>query len=131
MHTILKLFLLRSGKDGSIGAMSSPSDADKRTRIQALSDEVKEFHPLLQTLLPKMPRVQDVEYTHGNTELGADFLVTRTDDTFATPEYIGVVAKLGKMDQESISEIERQIDECFIPKRFGSGKFTGQITEVW
>lgn len=111
--------------------MSSPNDEEKRKRLQNLTNEVKDFHPLLETLLPKMPRVTEVENTHGNSEMGCDFLISRMDDTFGEVDRIGVVAKVGQMDQESITEIERQIDESFIKKRFNSGKNTEYVTEVW
>lgn len=111
--------------------MNGTMDTEKRRRLENLDGEVKSFHPLLRALLPKMPRVKTVEYTHGNTEMGADFVLSRLDDTFDTLDHVGVVAKLGKMDQESVSDIERQIDECFIKKLFDSGKQEIYINEVW
>jgi hypothetical protein len=50
----------------------------------------------------------EVEYTHGPNEKGADFGLTRFDPALSTCSYVGVVAKVGKIQQD-ISEIERQL----------------------
>ena len=51
-------------------------------RLDSISDEVRELHPLLDLLLRKLPRVKDVEYHHGPAEMGADFIVEREDEAF-------------------------------------------------
>jgi hypothetical protein len=84
-------------------------------------DEVKDFHPLLNNLLSRLPQVLKVEYTHGPSEMGADFVVMRKDVTFDTSEYVGVIAKVGKVVQDLL-DIERQIDECSVPRLVGGGK---------
>jgi tRNA A37 threonylcarbamoyladenosine biosynthesis protein TsaE len=104
---------------------------DHRKRLDSIKDEVNELHPLLKLLLPEMPDVKKVEYTHGSNEMGADFLLSRWDDTFDQLDYIGVVAKIGKIEQAQTPDIERQIKECFIPKLFNSGKEEIDVSEVW
>lgn len=54
-----------------------------------------------------MPRYVEMEYTQGNREIGADFVMARSDDTFGNTEYIGVIAKIGGIKQ-NFSEVERQ-----------------------
>ncbi|HVU08467.1 MAG TPA: NACHT domain-containing protein [Verrucomicrobiae bacterium] len=106
-------------------------EEEKRKRLESIKDEVGELHPLLKILLPKMPSVKNVEYTHGNNEMGADFLLSRFDETFGQLDYISVVAKIGKIDQPNISDVDRQIEESFIPKLFNSGKENVNVNEVW
>ena len=65
-------------------------------KLDYIRDEVTDLHPLLNAVLPKLPRVQTVEYHHGTAEMGADFVLSRTNDTFGTVEYIGVIAKVGR-----------------------------------
>jgi len=102
----------------------------KKAKLSAMTDEVGEFHPLLNKLLRKLPKVIDVEYTHGPEEMGADFVVSRRDETFGQTEYVGVIAKVGRVVQD-YSDIERQIEECEIPRTFFGGKETIRITEIW
>jgi hypothetical protein len=102
----------------------------KTKRFADIKDEVRDFHPLLMKLLPKLPNVIDVEYTQGQTEMGADFVVSRQDGTFGFIEYIGIVAKVGGVVQ-NFSEIERQIDECRVPRTFRNGKEKIIVAEVW
>jgi hypothetical protein len=79
----------------------------KTKRFDDIKDEVQDFHPLLVKLLPHLPHVIDVEYTQGQNEMGADFVVSRRDETFGFTDYIGVVAKVGGIVQ-NFSEVERQ-----------------------
>ena len=102
----------------------------KQARMKAIQDEVKQLHPLLKLLLPKMPRIQQVEETHGPNEMGADFVFSRLDEVFHDVEYVGVIAKIGKIAQD-YSDIERQIKECEIERFFGNGKRKIFINEVW
>jgi hypothetical protein len=106
-------------------------EEEKRKRLESLHNEVADLHPLLKILLPKIPNVKNVEYTHGPNEMGADFLLSRLDETFGQLDYIGIVAKVGKIDQSGVNDVDRQIDECFIPKFFDSGKQKVNISEVW
>lgn len=104
--------------------------SDQVSRLAKIKDEVSELHPLLRKLLPNLPRVLETEYTHGTGEMGADLVIRRQGDTFQNDEYIGVIAKVGKIVQD-FSELERQIDECAIPRFFSGGKEKIRIDEVW
>jgi hypothetical protein len=64
-----------------------------KERIANISNEVKELHPLLHEVFQRQPKILRVEHTHGNEEMGADFVLTHTHDVLGTPEHIGVVAK--------------------------------------
>ena len=99
-------------------------------KLDLITREVENLHPLLDAVLPKLPRVQDVEYHHGRDEMGADFVISRTDDTFGNIEYIGVIAKVGKIVQ-NLADIERQIGECDVPRLFRGGREKIRITEIW
>ncbi len=99
-------------------------------KLNLITREVENLHPLLDAVLPKLPRVQNVEYHHGRDEMGADFVISRTDDTFGNIEYIGVIAKVGKIVQ-NLADIERQIGECDVPRLFRGGREKIRITEIW
>ena len=101
-----------------------------KNRINQIESEVKGLHPLLNSLLPKLPQVEDVEYTHGQNEMGADFVLEKADPTLGGTYYIGVVAKKGKI-QQNLSEIERQIDECCLERYFKGGKKKIRLSEIW
>jgi hypothetical protein len=102
----------------------------QKAKLAELENEVKQLHPLLKTLLPRIPRVKTVEYTHGGGEMGADFVISRLDDLLHEMEYIGIIAKIGKISQD-YSGIERQIKECEIERCFANGKMKVFLTEVW
>ena len=99
-------------------------------KLDLIKDEVKDLHPLLKVLLPKLPGVQNVEYHHGSAEMGADFVISRTNETFGNTQYVGVIAKVGRIVQD-FSDIERQIKECSVPRLFQGGKKKIRITEIW
>lgn len=98
-------------------------------KIRNIKGEVKNFHPILEKLFPKIPRYIEMEYTQGNREKGADFVIARQGDTFGNTEYIGVIVKIGNIDQKS-ADVDTQIDECSMPRVF-SGKNTIYIDEIW
>lgn len=102
----------------------------KLTRLAKIKDEVRELHPLLDKLLRKIPNVIDVEYTHGNQEMGADFVLSKRHDIFEYTEYVGVVAKVGRVTQD-YTDIDKQIEECAVPRNFLGGKERIRIGEVW
>ena len=102
----------------------------QKNKLLAIKDEVKELHPLLQILLKKMPGVGTIEYTHGPTELGADFVFSKHHPILGHEQYVGIVAKVGKIVQD-FSDIERQIEECSLPRIFQGGKKKIRIDEVW
>lgn len=101
-----------------------------KQRIQNISSEVDELHPLLRKLFDKHLKVSRVEYTHGTNEMGADFVLTRTHEVLGTTEYVGVIAKRGKIHQDT-SDVERQIEECAVPRRIDGGKKEVVLSEVW
>lgn len=101
-----------------------------KKKIENIKDEVKELHPLLEALLPKLPGVVSVEYTHGRDEMGADFVFSREDLTLGDTDYIGVVAKSGQIGQD-FSDVERQIEECQIERFFMVGKKKIILNEIW
>jgi hypothetical protein len=107
-----------------------PMAIDKKSKLSAMRDEVKELHPLLEILLPKLPFVTKVEYTQRNTEMGADFVVIKQNATLRTVEYLGVIAKIGKIHQDFV-DLERQIDECAIPRTILGGKEKVRLEEIW
>ena len=69
----------------------------KNIMIESLDNEVKELHPFLSDLFNTLPDVKHVEYTHGNTEYGSDFILIAEDTTLLKETYIGVVVKSKKV----------------------------------
>lgn len=106
-------------------------EIQKKTRITAIKDEVKELHPILNGLLRNIPFVETVEYTHGKDEMGADFLFAKKHEVLGTMSYVAVVAKIGRIEQAHVPTIARQVNEAFYPKLFNSGKSEIKVSEVW
>lgn len=106
------------------------SSTEKREFLTGIGKEVSDFHPLLNSLFPKLPRVVDVKYTHGQQEWGADFVLTRTDDITELNEYIGAIVKIGKLHQ-NISEILQQIRECDEERIGPDSKKRIRLDEIW
>ena len=106
------------------------NNGSKIKKIRGLTNEVEQFHPLLKELLPKLPRVSKVDYTHGTKEMGADFIVTIRDETLDTEEYIGLVVKSGDIRQDHDS-LERQIKECSVPRMVEGGKKKIYLNQIW
>jgi hypothetical protein len=106
--------------------------AEMQKRVNEISDEVNELHPVLKALFPKLPRITNCEYTHGISEFGADFILTRQDDTLGDSEYIGIIAKTQKINQGNLhSGIDRQINECGVKRLIQSGKKEVILSEIW
>lgn len=100
-------------------------------KVSSLRDEVNEMHPILRELFTGMGTIMHVDYTHGNSEMGADFILTTTHPTFGTDRYIGIIAK-NKGITQSTEDVERQIGECFDIKRISlRDNKEIQINEVW
>lgn len=99
-------------------------------KLGSITNEVDHLHPILDSLLRKLPYVRDVEYHHGPNEKGADFVVIRVNETFDTVDYIGVIAKVGRIHQD-FTDVERQIDECSLARFIEGGKKKIQLTEIW
>lgn len=102
----------------------------KLNRIKELKDEVSELHPLLFALFPKLPGIIDVEYTQGTKEMGADFVLTKSDTTLDDIEYIGCIVKIGQIKQDH-SEVNRQIEECEIERTINGGLRKIFLSEIW
>ena len=98
--------------------------------LKDLKDEVNELHPLLDSIFNKMPSIKNVEYTHGVNEMGADFVLTKLSEELGDTEYVGVIAKASKILQNT-DEIERQINECSVPRIGTNGRKEINITEIW
>lgn len=102
----------------------------KLHRIKELKHEVNDFHPLLSALFPKLPNITDVEYTQGTKEMGADFVLTKSDSTLDDVEYIGCIVKVGQIKQDH-SEVNRQIEECEIERTINGGLRKIFLSEIW
>jgi len=103
----------------------------KKDKINALNNEVAELHPLLNELFKKMPSITGVEYTHGNKEFGADFILTQDYEPLGTIEYIGVIVKSRSITQSSLDDVERQIKECSLPRLIEGGKKKIVLSAIW
>ena len=88
----------------------------KLHQLKNLDSEVNDYHPILNELFSRMPNIESVEYTHGQNEMGADFVLCKNDTTLQRYEYIGVIVKIGKIKQ-NIQDIQRQIEECEIERK--------------
>lgn len=102
----------------------------KKDLIANIDDEVKILHPLLSHMLRNLEGVQSVVYTHGPNEKGADFVLSRIDQSIGTVGYVGVIAKTGKI-LANFTEIERQIDECRLPRLVQGMPGQVRLSEVW
>lgn len=102
----------------------------KLKKIRNLTDEVNQFHPLLKDLLPRLPAVSTVEYTHGQHEMGADFVVVIQDATLDSVEYVGLIVKIGDVRQNH-DTIDRQIKECSVPRIIDGGKKKIHLNQIW
>lgn len=104
--------------------------ADKCRQIENLSDEVRKFHPILQNIFPKLPNIKSFEYTHGQFERGADFVLEIESPTTGRTSYVGVVVKCGKIGGVKSSDVEEQIKECAEERAYQVMKRV-RCTEVW
>ena len=106
------------------------NEKNKQHQLALLKNEVNDFHPLLHRIFPKLPRIQHVEYTHGQYEKGADFVLSREDDTLGETEYIGVIVKTGDIHQNLVA-VESQIDDCDGERYILNGKKNIRLDEIW
>ena len=106
------------------------SNTDKKEKLSNIKAEVSEFHPLLHKIFEKIPRVVNVDHTHGTDEWGADFVITRKDDITDLDEYIGVIVKIGKIHQDTM-KIEQQIKECDEERIIHGSKKKIRLDEIW
>lgn len=104
--------------------------ADKRSCIENIKDEVHKLHPLLENILPKLPNVKSFEYTHGQFERGADFIVQVENATTRRTSHVGVVVKCGKVSGGKVPDVEEQIRECAEERAYRVMNRV-RCTEVW
>lgn len=102
----------------------------KLEKLRELSNEVEHLHPLLRAVFSSDRSIQRFEYTHGQTEMGADFVLARLDPTLGDESYVGIIAKCGSIKQD-YSAIKRQIEECSVERYFDGGKKKIYLNEVW
>lgn len=103
----------------------------KKEKLSSINDEVQEFHPVLDALFKNMKDITRVEYTHGQFEFGADFILTKIDQILKETEYIGIIAKINNITQSNLIDIERQIQETETHRYSSNGKKEIYISEVW
>lgn len=99
-------------------------------KLKLLTKEVAEIHPILDLLFSKMQSIKSVDYTHGQTEMGADFILTKLSEELGDTEYVGVIAKVGAIKQDH-SDIKRQIEECQVRRFAINGKREIFLSEIW
>ncbi len=109
-----------------LNGMSTPL----KNRVMSISSEVDELHPLIEKIFRQMPSIIKVEYTHGVNEKGADFILTKKSEELGDTEYIGVIAKIGKITQ-NITSINNQIEECVLRRIACNGKKEIFLSEIW
>ena len=109
--------------------MFAPNSKQTADHLKEFTDEVGQLHPVLNALFRKMPGIDHVHYNQGPHELGADFILKKSDPALLKNSWVGVVAKVGQIRQNT-SEVDRQIDECFIVRK-GPDGVPVQIREVW
>jgi hypothetical protein len=103
---------------------------DKYKLIEAIDDEVNILHRLLQDTLRQLDGIEEVEYTHGPHEKGADFILTRRDPALGRTHQIGIVVKRGKI-LNNADDVFRQIEECQMPRKIRGGAAEARLSEVW
>lgn len=103
---------------------------EKKIRIEKITNEVNELHPLLENTLPKLPNVKSWEYTHGQYERGADFIIEVENATTGRRTHIGVVVKCGKISGAKVTDIEEQINECSEERAYKVSQRV-RCSEVW
>lgn len=99
-------------------------------KVQNISSEINEMHPLLRALFDRMDGIQHVEYTHGNREFGADFVLRKNDALLGDIDNVGIIAKVQSITQGN-NEVSRQIDECITMPRIILGSKKVIINEIW
>ncbi|WP_139353631.1 NACHT domain-containing protein [Pseudomonas koreensis] len=102
----------------------------KLDRVRKLTDEVKDLHPVLRELFRNMPSITEVNYTQGNREMGADFVLTKYDEILMEQDYVGVIVKSTPIKQNH-EDVRRQIRECEHPRPIEGGKKEIFLTEIW
>jgi hypothetical protein len=103
----------------------------KLRRIISIEAEVSHLHPILKKLLPKLPAIKDVEYTHGTQENGADFVLAKLEPALEVITYVGVIVKCGNIAKAELPSIGSQIEQCEMERCAQGGKKKIAIGEIW
>ena len=99
--------------------------------LDSMKDEVRDLHPVLRIVFPKLPTVKECEYTHGGDEWGADFVLTVEDMALGSVEHVGVIVKRGPIKQD-LRSVDQQIEECRIKNRkVRGGTNEIEIDRIW
>jgi hypothetical protein len=102
----------------------------KLEKLRSLTDEVRDLHPLLRAVFTNDKTISRFEYTHGNGEMGADFVLARSDPTLGDENYVGVIVKCGNIRQDH-ADVKRQIEECAVERFFDGAKRKIYLNETW
>jgi NACHT domain len=102
----------------------------KLEKLRALANEVRELHPLLRAIFTNDKTISRFEYTHGTDEMGADFVLARSDPTLGDENYVGVIVKCGNIKQDH-ADVKRQIEECGVERFFDGAKRKIYLNETW
>lgn len=125
------LYLGLSLSPGTALSAHSAMDFKAKTKlIEAIDDEVNILHRLLHDTFRQMEGIEEVEYTHGPHEKGADFVLTRRDPALGRTHEIGIIAKRGKI-LSNADDVFRQVEECQMPRTIRGGKDHVRLSEVW
>ncbi|WP_158223228.1 restriction endonuclease [Fibrobacter sp. UWS1] len=97
----------------------------KQEYIQSLKKEVEQFHPFLRDRLfaamQKETAIDSYDYTHGNNEQGADFIVITRDGVTKKEIAVAVIVKSGSITN-SLETVERQISQSKTDKKNQDGE---------
>jgi len=99
--------------------------------LAKLKREVNDLHPHLRAFLGKIKSVNHVEYTHGQNEWGADFVLTEQNSLTGNSTYVGVVVKNGDITQSTFDDVLRQINECGHARPVSNGGQKVRMNRVW
>lgn len=105
------------------------------SKLEKIEDEVKELHPLLNNLFPKINGILRTEYTHGQSEKGADFILeAKKEIPLQMIYYIGVIVKSDIITDNTrdIHTIEEQVKKCLEQDYiFSNGRKKIRLNEIW
>ena len=97
----------------------------KQEYIQSPKKEVEQFHPFLRDRLfaamQKETAIDSYDYTHGNNEQGADFIVITRDGVTKKEIAVAVIVKSGSITN-SLEAVERQISQSKTDKKNQDGE---------
>lgn len=97
----------------------------KQEYVQSLKKEVEQFHPFLKDRLfaamQKKKVIVSYDYTHGNNENGADFIVITRDGITKNEIAIAVIVKSGSITN-SLEIVERQISQSKTNRKNQNGE---------